>query len=108
MREHKKSKVLEEMTIFLHLLGLIGRIRERRGKHLVRTAKQRMSRMCSTSNREGGLLLAAALVLQVCNVAGVAPLVTSDVLLVVRGYSRHKRRLAGEDVVAVPTYAFSY
>jgi hypothetical protein len=52
-------------------------VRDRRGKHLARTAKQLV---CELSSREGGLLVAAdVLALPVCNDPDVVSLITLDV-----------------------------
>jgi hypothetical protein len=55
------------------------RVRERRGKRFARTARQLISGTCSASNAEGGLLLVAAMVPPVWNIAVMAPSVTLDV-----------------------------
>lgn len=62
---------MDETAVF------VCRVRERRGKHFGRTAKQLISGTSLASNGEGGLLLVDTLVL--CNIAGVAPPVTLDV-----------------------------
>jgi len=75
---NEKVRMGEAAQRMWEVAGLIRRVRERRGKHFVRAAKQLMSGTWSTSNGEGGL--SVALVFSVCNVAGVVSSTTLDVI----------------------------